>query len=51
MVEWFPAHVGSGSGILIGMMIPEGKVNVTDYTIEGRTETTCFPLKILGHQI
>jgi NAD(P)-dependent dehydrogenase (short-subunit alcohol dehydrogenase family) len=22
MVEWLPAHVGSGSGVLISMMIP-----------------------------
>lgn len=34
MVEWIPAHVGSGSGVLIGMMVSKEKVDMTDYMIE-----------------
>jgi hypothetical protein len=34
MVEGFPAHVGSGSGVLIGMMGSEEKANITAYTIK-----------------
>ena len=35
MVEGFPAHVGSGSGVLIGMMGSKEKANMTAYTIKG----------------
>jgi hypothetical protein len=34
MVQWIPAHVGSGSSVLIGRMASKEKVDMTDDTIE-----------------